>query len=223
MSIQAKDITKTIDFSFFSGPDATGVIRDSSGYGNDGTPNGFVGDDSEFEDGFPSQAVSLSGGGHIRIADSPSLDGSQNLSLEAIVKFNTIAGTQMLFNIGKLSTSHYLYLRIAVGANLICGYNGGFGSISASVAVAGLNLLNWTHIVATVDASDTFVRIYINGILKASTVGSSGVMTTNQGARIGQDIRNFGDMDGLVSRIRYFRRAMGAAEVYERYLHMNRR
>jgi len=114
----------------------------------------------------------------ITITDSPSLDISQQITLEAWVYATSGSGTQDVICKSNCTTSNtgYIFPRTDDGWNNFVAYffiGGGWQTLSAPYA--GLN--QWHHLAATYDGS--YIRLYQDGVLAATSSLIAGSIAIN--------------------------------------------
>ena len=219
------DETKVLDFPFFSGVNAAGDVPDFSGYGNDGTPSGFAGDDSEFVDECYGQAIQLNGvNKHLVCSHNDSLSmGFSNFSIEVIFRSSTSAlGAAVTkldhgANIGFFlritnAAGNFIYFIFRDAAN--------FRDARVTVNFADGNI---HHVVAQRNENEAYT--YVDGIelvnARAGAVGAYNLNDTSD-LWIGERTNGTEDFNGNILRTRIRRRAMGADEIYERFIHARR-
>ena len=165
-------------YGFEEGSGATAA--DSSGAGNTGTIAGATWTAS----GRFGNALSFDGStSRVTIADSPSLDLTNALTLEAWV-LPTATPVWWHALIAKDVDRYYLAAsdnqnRPAIG--------GTFGSTNQNVSAGGSLPVNvWTHLAATYDR--TTIRLYANGVEVATGSQTAAVSTSNAALNIGANV-----------------------------------
>jgi len=195
--------------------------EDSSGNGNHGTVNG-----ASFVDGKFSSGLSFNGNDWVEVNDSDSLDGFNEITIEAWVK--PILGAR-----GSI-VNKYLYnytipinervYELDIGAdghvNFALSSNGtGAGTVwLTSDGVVNNN--TWTHIAATSDG--TTMRIFINGEQDPNTtVAPSSIHSSPYNLYIGAWQWSPTDMgiyfNGEIDELRILNRALTGEEILEDY------
>ena len=212
-----------------------GNYLDSSGNGNFGTPYGNVTFTNNFKFGDPgaTDAASFDGStAYIDIADSPSLDITSQITLEAWIwpnNFNKPSGQGdgNIYIISKDNAGQRSYgLGVsdpANGGTVSCGAPGPhalmivFASGGTYIACAEkpLTLGVWHHLAGTYDKNTGNVDIYVDGVLDGTTSGSGtinvGTADVQIGAREYTGYRAF--FNGVIDEARIWNRALNADEI----------
>ena len=211
------DRTRVLDFSYFPSISPGGVIEEESGYGNHGAPVNFANDDSEFVRGKFGQSILLPGGGADKHLDCGNDD---SISTMLAVSVETILTPSVLINqdiIGKhdTGTGNLTYRTILVLPNDIRFGTGNSAAANTAAAVGVAAVGIPIHVMGVHDGINTL--IYINGVwvANAATPIPPAIVATNLHVGIRSDGAR--DMHGVFHRMRIWRRAMGAAEVWRRF------
>ena len=183
------------------------LAADVSGNGNDGTISAAVWSAA----GRFGNALSFNGSSaRVNIPDSPSLDLTAAMTLEAWVYPTTLSGWRTVIlkeTSGGLAYSLYAHDNAPRPAAYV---NLGGGDVSAP-GIQALPLNTWTHLAATYDGS--ILRIFVNG----NQVGSrsvGGSITVSTGAlRIGGNALWGEYFAGLIDEVRIYNRTLTQAEI----------
>jgi len=210
--------------------DSTGVVKDSSGNGNDGYVNsdGIFGavNGTSFpawtadRAGSSNRALSFDGtNGYINLNNLPvSTATGSKVSVEFWMKWNGNSGPMPF---GWSSYDLYLnkYTVNGVANTPVFGFNTGssdnFGILSAGLANT------WVHVVAIFNNGDiTQSSLYINGLKQAMSVnvGTHGTRTVSTNARISSWTNDLNyKFGGLIDEFRIYNRALTDVEVAQHY------
>jgi len=185
-----------------------GVLTfDSSGQANTGTLAGAT----WTTNGKFGSALSFNGtSAWVTIDDSPSLDLTTGLTIEAWVNPSSGSGTRTVLM--KETASGLAYaLYSAVSGQRPVGYVH-TRKDNPAVGSAAVPLNTWTHLAFTFDGST--LRLYVNGSLVRTSGINSGSIVTSAGAlRIGGNAV-FGEyFKGLIDEVRVYNRALTAADI----------
>ena len=212
-----------------------GSYLDSSGNNNNGTPSGGVAFTNNFKFGDPggADAVNFDGSsGYVDIADSPSLDITDTLTLEAWIKPNNFnkpsdQGDGNIYIISKDNAGARSYgLGVSdpsQGGTVSCGGPGPHafmivftgGGVYIACAEKPLTLGVWHHLAGTYDKDTGNVDIYVDGVLDGTAAGSGainvGAADLEIGAREYPGYRAF--FNGVIDEARVWNRTLAAAEI----------
>ena len=183
------------------------TVTDISGNGNDGTISAAVWSAA----GRFGNALSFNGSSaRVNILDSPSLDLTAAMTLEAWVYPTTLSGWRTVIlkeTSGGLAYSLYAHDNAPRPAAYV---NLGGGDISA-LGIQALPLNTWTHLAASYDGS--MLRIFVNGTQVGSrSVGGS--ITVSTGAlRIGGNAPWGEYFAGRIDEVRIYDRTLTQAEI----------
>ena len=195
----------------------TQYIRDFSGYGRNGTPTGFAGTDVEYEDAPGGQCISISTPKYVNHGNI--LDYTfQDFSLEFIINTNSLANVPCLANKGTANINGYSCFLQGDGRISIVTSQAAANQATHS-AVGTIAVTQWNHILFA--RSGATYRIYKNGIETAYSVVGVHInpVTSANDFYTGHYIAGAGnDLNGRILRYRSWNRALGAAEIYERYI-----
>ncbi len=96
------------------------------------------------------------------------------------------------------------------------GYNTG-GTGCGNNSTVGIPLNEWTHILATLDSSDS--KVYVNGIDYSGTpTPLSGNLRSHPNFRIGRGAANNYPWKGAIGEVRIYNRVLSALEAQHNYL-----
>lgn len=133
------------------------------------------------------------------------ISGSVARSMEAWVKFNSVAGNAVI-SIGGQSSSQ-LYELMAYSNNVIEHY---WGNFTSSATVLATNI--WYNIVIVYDGT-TNHYIYINGV-QVGFSATPTLNTSNTPIYIGPTVTStWGAFDGKIAALRIYNRALTASDV----------
>ena len=181
------------------------TVADASGKGNHGTIREAV----RIAKGRYGQALQFDGvNDWITIKDSPSLDLSTSMTLEAWVNPQSQAGEKAL--IAKEQSGGAVYGLLNADANVPAAgiYDGQYHVLSGSNQ---LPVNQWTHLVVTYDGQ--YGRLYANGVEVAKGGEKSLIQASNGELRIGGNSTWGAYFKGLIDEVRIYNRALSAAEV----------
>jgi hypothetical protein len=181
------------------------TVADASGKGNHGT----IREATRIAKGRYGQALQFDGvNDWVTIKDSPSLDLSTSMTLEAWVNPQSQAGEKAL--IAKEQSGGAVYGLLNADANVPAAgiYDGQYH------VLPGQNQLpvnEWTHLVVTYDGQ--YGRLYMNGVEVAKGAEKSLIQASNGELRIGGNSTWGAYFKGLIDEVRIYNRALTAAEV----------
>jgi len=194
----------------FDGADTTATqVLDKSGQNNTGTLTGGV----TKTIGKLGQAMKFDGStGYITAANSAGIGANGLITISAWVNassYITPAGVAYPMVVGTVGSTYELRLYDNTGQPEFW-----FSAVSPNSTISpnAITLKKWTHLVGVYDGSTGY--IYVNGILKNSTVLSGwGLSTFAIGARTNGTRFFFGSIDD----VRIYSRALSASEVRQLY------
>jgi len=196
------------------------TVYDDSGNGNNGTISGAV-----QVDGAIGKALEFDSADVVTVNNSPSLNDYQGLTLSAWIKPSIDGGYDGIIDKyyypGACNKRQFLLARWPT--NKICfwmGYNDGASAYSLCTAT-GSSLVKdgWTHVLATWSKDSNTMKIYLNGVKKA-TYTSSLNWTTNTtcNLQIGRYYTSSSYVfNGLIDDVRIFREALPKAQIEQLY------
>ncbi|MBN2120281.1 MAG: DUF2341 domain-containing protein [Candidatus Omnitrophica bacterium] len=192
---------------------------DSSGNNNHITLSGLNWDLEDLT-GFPS-GNSLEFDGVTSYAyrvDSPSLDTTKRISIEAWIKPSDNVSTQTLVVKGNDAAPRYNYRLLQDGNNIsFIFYNGEEYNFTPSSGFISAG--NTYHIVATYDQEEGLVKIYSNGQLRYSSECTVNMLPNDDNLQIGKEISGAFAYYGLIDDVRIYRRALSPEEILHHYQH----
>lgn len=196
------------------------TIHDMTGlYGNGTINNGSGGMWEAGEQGLDVPLATASSQ-FIQVPNNPRLQLNTAFTTEVLVYQNSNRNynglmTKTSSNIGAPFDQY-----IATGT-LNCFYGSTGGTVS--LTVSGLAAAVWLHIIFTADAPASAggntqnFRIYINGVLRASSVTTQAIADNGNNIRIGTRNDGATNIDGKFARARLWNRALTPREVFEEY------
>jgi uncharacterized repeat protein (TIGR02543 family) len=211
----AKDVTATFTptatptglvaaYRFGAGYGTT--VNDYSGFNNIGTLSNVTWTTS----GKFGEALSFNGtNAWVTISDAPSLDLTTGLTLEAWIFPTTTTGTRdIVIKEGNNVDIYNLYARNWRGRPEVNVFVGGTNWVAEGTALAA-NV--WTHVAGTYDGS--VVRLFVNGVLVASTTVSGPIATSTGPLRIGGNSLWGEYFQGVIDNVRIYNHALTAAQI----------
>jgi hypothetical protein len=192
-------------YSFNEGNGTT--VSDSSGNSNNGT----IQNASWTTSGKFGSALVFSGSSYVTVNDSPSLDLSGGMTLEAWVSPSSTPSTWSTA-IMKEQPNFYIYsLYAGSPANQPNAYMMTTGGKAGIPGPSALPLNTWSHLAATYDGAT--LAVYVNGVLVASKSASTNLVRASGPLHIGgNDI--WGEyFRGTIDEVRIYNRALSPAEI----------
>lgn len=214
---EASDLIGSWDFDEGEGP----TVKDSSGYGNNGTIYGAT-----WVDGIEGKALMFDGDDYVQVLQSTSLDSiNQEITIIAWVK-TPITGRHTILArwlCGTGVNERAYEFDIQPDGKLQFGLCGD-GSYVNSVWLESNGAISpntWTHVAATSDG--TTMKIYINGEQDLNTVTAPvGIHISAGNLHIGQWLYSSPDnwitpFNGTIDEVRIYSRALSADEIKVNY------
>ena len=187
-------------YDFDAGTGST--LSDGSGNGNTGVINGATWATS----GRFGRALSFNGAAVVNVNDSPTLDLTDGVTLEAWV-FPTSFNADFQSILSKPMDSGFTSISYVL-------HGGSRPTSLPSFTVFGANNLNglsvlplnvWSHLAATYDGAT--MRLYVNGVQVASRAQTGTVASSAEALRIGLG------WAGMIDEVRIYNRALAVSEV----------
>jgi hypothetical protein len=194
------------------------IAYDSSGQGNNGAIYGAT-----WTSGKCGKALSFDGiEDYVDVADSPNLNPSSAVTVEALVNLDSL-------------DRHQKILLKGTGEGVTWSYNMGIGTQNKAYfgvylstyqnyvySKTTLEAGKWYHIVGAFDGSTRDVRIYVNGVLEGSIVGDGTtiLVSSPRSLQIGAMYRYTTPemfLDGIIDEVRILNRYLSAEEIEEDY------
>lgn len=173
------------------------TLIDNGIYNNHGTIM-----NAQWVDGYSGGALQFQDDSYVNIPYSSSLQPSENITLEAIVKFTTFSLNQAVLSTNEFGG--YSLWVFDTRPNIFIQINSVYLSVSASSN--GLNFNQWYHLAGVYNGSE--LKIFIDGNLKESIAATGSITYTYQNAlKIGSDASatNAPDLEyfqGIIDEIR---------------------
>ena len=181
------------------------LVRDSSGYRNDGAAT-----DLSWVDGRIGKAGSFNGSSsYVNCENDGSLMPTSEITVESWIYPTSFSGAIHEDNIASNEDNGYC-LRTGNGyPNFVIR---GAGNWREAISEEQININNWYHLIGTFNG--TQVKIYVNGILKR-TLDYSGSITASTTdlfiGRFGYSAERW--FTGLIDEVRIYNRALSAEEI----------
>lgn len=189
-----------------------GVVKDSSGYGNDGIIYG-----ASWVGGKYGEALNFDGiDDRVEVLASSSLQISDAITIAAWVKKDTninymgiLEKANAYFLVGRNSAPNGFYSRLT-------DVDGGktYAFMQSDIAVE-----QWAHLVVTWTRGDN-LNIYYNGDLNGVSIGvlDKNLQTNDNKILIGYSVAGNAYFDGIIDEVRIYNRALSATEIQDTYL-----
>ena len=202
----------------------TSTIEDSTSNNNDGTKKGA--NEPIEADGKVAKAQDFDGtDDYITVPDSSSLDITGSITLEALIKPDTVSGYRTFVCKGRTSASveNTNYAFRQYGANLDFYYR--YNTIWHAYTVSNqFSVGNWYHVAVTYTfGTGTSIKVYINGVQKTgswgeSCTGNDPAQTNDISLKIGKIYDASSELfDGLIDEVRISNVARSAAWIKASY------
>ena len=200
--------------------ESSGCIAYDSSYGkNNGV---LVNMDTETcrVDGQVKKALTLDGNNDfVNCGNDSSLNITDALTIEAWVKLKSLDGTQCIVSKGINDTTNYwMDIRNSGATVYFGGYSPSGTACNIGAINCGLVLNTWYHIVGTYDKAN--VKLYINGVLKASTPNNLTLNTNDSPLIIGMRA-NTQPFNGIIDELKIYNKALSASEIYQHFIEEN--
>jgi chitodextrinase len=195
-------------YSFDAGSGS--AVADASGIGNTGTIANAIWSTA----GHTGSALSFNGSNAwVTVPDSPSLDLTSGMTLEAWVEPTQLGGwrTALIKEApSQTELSYGLYASTDVGpasGHVLVGSPPDTFAQGTTTSPLG----TWTHVAATYDGSK--LRVYVNGVKEASKPVRGSIVTSSGALRIGGNAVWGEYFAGLIDDVRVYNRALSATEI----------
>jgi PKD repeat protein len=185
------------------------VAGDVSGHSNGGTITGAI-----WTNGYFGKALSFGAGSLVTIADSPSLDLTAELTLEAWVYPRSYDGSWMNIMIkpngDPASANPCFILNGSTPPSLAPSF---FVSPATNNVTAGsqLPLNEWSHLAATYDGM--LMRLFVNGVEVSSQQLTGPLVTSADSLTIGGNSFSGHNWSGMLDEVRIYGRALNQSEI----------
>jgi hypothetical protein len=146
---------------------------------------------------------------YVAVADHPSLDTGDSLTLEAWVKRSSISSsTKTVLSKGSGSW------RLGFVRNALTLTKSGFGAV-ATARVSTTDTTGYHHVVAM--KSGATVRLYIDGVDQTGTVTNRTIANTSTALNIGRYTSGSEYFPGLIDEVAIYDVALSAAQVQQHF------
>jgi hypothetical protein len=145
--------------------------------------------------------------GWVWVPDNPSLRVSENFSVEAWIKPDTLTGVQYVLSRGY----YYMYL---MGSDVVFGFYGG-GAYKYVIAPGVTTTGSWQHFVGTYDGGR--VRLYRSGVEVASAAQSGSVQPGVSALSIGALSAAGSFFSGTIDDVALYDAALSPADIRSHY------
>src|SRR6478672_7793169 len=191
-------------YSFDAGTGTT--LKDDSGHGNAGAISGAT-----WTSGLHGKALAFNGvSSVVRIPDTPSLDLTSGMTLEAWVYPTAISGLWRTVVLKEMP-GELAYALYAKGDTPNPVGIANTGSEQFSRAGSALSLRKWQHLTATYDG--TTARLYVNGALVSAAPAPGKLLTSNGSLDIGGNNVWSEWFKGSIDDVRVYNRALSTSEI----------
>jgi hypothetical protein len=192
-----------------------GNAQDSVG-GNNGTLQGGV----TYAPGEVGLAFRLGTSGSVRVPDSPSLDLTSAMTMEAWINPATLAfsgnyGTVVAKS--RFPVRNYGFWVYADGSLHLSYVNSGGVNVNFSSAPGLIRVGVFTHVAGVIDTAAGVMQIYVNGQMVAFR-GTAGPMVPNTEPLTIGTSEGSAYLTGLIDEVAIYNRGLSAAEVRDIYL-----
>jgi hypothetical protein len=184
------------------------TAADASGTGNTGSTSATTWTAA----GRYGGALSFNGtGSSVAVNDSPSLDLTAGMTLEAWVNPTALGATDWRTAVGKQTTNGIAYALYANNGGARPAGQVDIGGEQNAIGTAQLPLNAWSHLATTYDGAT--LRLYVNGTQVASKAQTGSIAVSTAQLRIGGNAIWGEYFSGLIDEVRIYNRALAVAEV----------
>ena len=208
-----------------------GDVKDYSGNNNNGT---IVGAPTLVADrwGNPGKCYNFNGTfDHVWVKHDSTIQPKTAVSVSAWVNADDFSSWLMVVckrnrHNSSPGNSYILYAAGNPGQNQSWTFGAGSTSIEKfAISPAVATTQQWVHLVGTYDknASDSNIRVYVNGILKSATTASYDIGYSDSSLRIGMAIpgNSLQYFKGKIDEVRIYNRAINSQEITALYNNTN--
>jgi len=151
---------------------------------------------------------------YVEVTNESAFDISNEITIEAWIKPNSLSGTQGLVSKNFGNNAHPYQIRIVNDEILFGFYSNTIGWQPTETYNANLQVGEWTHIACTYNMQ--YVKIYVNGVQKASSNKTFEIPLNDQPLEIGRtkDV-NFEYFSGIIDEVRIWDIALAEEVVYD--------
>ena len=219
LKIDKKDPEETpiVDNGLVAWYKLNGDATDSSGNGHNGTVYGAVATTDRF--GTSNKAMNFDGSNDYINVGSANINLRGDNSLSAWIKTTNTASSDYADIVYITDNNYYLVLQqIQNTGHIRFAYDVGDAAHRLDETVKNINDGHWHHIVGISDYSNNKQKIYIDGILVASS-SNAGPSGTNYNSyfAIGKHPSNIQYWNGSIDDVRIYNRALTDEEVWQLY------
>jgi photosystem II stability/assembly factor-like uncharacterized protein len=186
------------------------VACDRSGYSNHGFISGAFSADGKF-----GKALSFDGDDYVRVADAKSLDVDE-ITIAVWTKITGSMGS--LDSVCGKGWTDRIYLS---GNRIRCLLIDANGNQASLLDTENMQLNTWYHIAVTYSVAQDIVKLYVNGVLKASSSGLNTVLqANNHHLYIGMRACDSYPYKGVIDEFQLYNRALTDEEIiilYDNY------
>ena len=205
-----------------------GNVNDASGHGLNGT----VGD-ANFEAGRCDLGLSTTGslGSYVEVPHNDLLSSTQAMSISLWVKVRTFtnAFSCLVYKAADTPTgggftdrSYSIWLRSDGGVHFTSTHENASSQTICNSPGGGIQIGQFFHVVAVVDAPSQVMRVYVNSSLVASCpYGGTAIRYGTFPLRLGGPFFTLGDqsgLDGVLDAVHIYNRALTGSEISELFL-----
>jgi len=209
----------------------SGPVYDSTSYSNDGSANGVNQDTVGIIDGADDfERISNSNGDYVSIPSDPSLNLTDELTLETWVKFydtSPSAGRQSI--LGRFYTNYemsILFDLLSPHQQAFTFYKygimeGNYDQVKYYFTPGEITADTWHHLVATMDGYT--MKLYFDGVIKNSSIGTyDGTVSNDNYLDIGRRTQsNTQYVNGVIDEVRLLSKALTSEQIITEYNNQN--